>query len=207
MTIKSLLFFLSIAAIFVFACFSEGGYPADYPNIRVCVSTGEDRLSLMVKGPYTIKAINSDITLDKKDYLNREPVLPTNSGLKLGDQEFMIYGIRVIPDKEATIFVDNMRFRGVVDILRTKELKLLVINHLDIEKYLYGVLYHETPHYWPAETLKAQAIVARTFALCRIKELGDRDYDVTSDIYSQVYGGGGGQTRAHQPGGRGPKGV
>jgi stage II sporulation protein D len=39
------------------------------------------------------------------------------------------------------------------------------------------------------EALKAQAIVSRTYALYQIQENKAKDFDLTSDIYSQVYGG------------------
>jgi len=50
------------------------------------------------------------------------------------------------------------------------------------------VLYHEVSHHWPMEALKAQAVAARTYALYSINPAG-KPYDVTNDIYSQVYGG------------------
>jgi len=169
--------------------FSEYCYSRGQANIRVCVASDKDRVLLRIKGPYKIEGINSALTLDKGKALKNEYIVPTNSGLKLGDREFKIYGIKIIPKKDAAIFIDKRRFRGIVHIVRTERLKLLVVNHLDIEKYLYGVLYHEVPCHWPMEALKAQAIAARTFALYRIENMRDRDYDVTSDIYSQVYGG------------------
>ena len=158
-------------------------------NVRVRVASDMEKISLTVNGPYSIEAINSDLVLYKGKNLNKETISPTNSGLKIGQKEFKIYGIRVIPKNDASILIDRSQFRGIVDIIRTENLKLLVVNHLDVEKYLYGVLYHEVPHYWPTETQKAQAVAARTFAMDRIQNMRDRDYDVTSDIYSQVYGG------------------
>ncbi|UCD55269.1 MAG: SpoIID/LytB domain-containing protein [Candidatus Omnitrophota bacterium] len=184
---KRFLIFLIIPLFLI--SFSKYCYSRDRANIRVCVASGKDRVLLRIKGPYKIESINSELTLDKGRALKSEYIAPTNSGLKLGDREFKIYGIRIIPKKDAAIFIDKNRFRGIVHIIRTEQLKLLVVNHLDIEKYLYGVLYHEVPCHWPMEALKAQAIAARTFALYRIENMRDRDYDVTSDIYSQVYGG------------------
>ena len=72
-------------------------------------------------------------------------------------------------------------------------MKLLVINHVDVEDYLYGVLFYETPHYWPMETLMSQAITARTYALNRKNQMKNADFDLTSDTYSQVYGGKSGE--------------
>jgi stage II sporulation protein D len=64
-----------------------------------------------------------------------------------------------------------------------------VINQINLEDYLKGILYQESSHYWPQEALKAQAAVCRSYAVYQIEENKLKDYDVTSDIYSQVYGG------------------
>jgi len=168
-------------------------YASSGENIRVCVAKEKDGILLSVRGPYTIKAINSDLELDKGRYLKKEYIIPTNSGIKLGKEEYKIYGIRIIPRKDASIYVDKKCFRGIVDIIRTRDLKLMVVNHLGLEKYLYGVLRQEVPYYWPMEALKAQAVAARTFALNRIRAMRDKDYDVTNDIYSQVYDGRSGE--------------
>jgi len=183
---KYILFILIIS--FVFFSF-EKSYSKNNLNIRVCVAGDRSKIALSVKGPYKIEAIDKEFVLDKGRYLRKEYILPTNSGIRLGNKYFKIYGIRIIPRKDSSIYIDKTRFRGIVDIIRTEDKKLLVINHLNIEEYLYGVLYHEMPHYWPLNTLKAQAVAARTFAVHRIEIMKDRDYDVTSDIYSQVYGG------------------
>lgn len=180
--------------------FSEFSYSQDPVSVRIRVAGDEEKIMLNVKGPYRIEAINKDLLLDEGKYLKTSYVIPTNSGLllgfRLGVQEFKIYGIRIIPKKDATIYLNKKPFRGIVDIIRTEKFKLLVVNHVDIEKYLYGVLHHETPHYWPTETLRAQAVVARTFAMHRKEIMRSRDYDLTSDIYSQVYGGRAGERRS-----------
>ena len=68
---------------------------------------------------------------------------------------------------------------------------MLVVNAVELENYIKGVLYHEVSHYWPMESLKAQAVAARSYALYQMQMNRHKDFDVTSDIYSQVYGGRG----------------
>ena len=48
---------------------------------------------------------------------------------------------------------------------------------------------NEVSTWGPMEALKAQAIAARTYALSQINESKGKDYDVTADVGSQVYGG------------------
>jgi stage II sporulation protein D len=64
---------------------------------------------------------------------------------------------------------------------------VLAVNSVGIEQYLYGVVPSEMPASWPAEALKAQAVVARSYAL-RGRRPGE-PYDVFSDVRSQVYRG------------------
>ena len=64
--------------------------------------------------------------------------------------------------------------------------RLRVINSLGLEAYLYGVVPSEMPHYWPLEALKAQAVAARSYALATRRR---GDFDVYSDVRSQVYRG------------------
>jgi len=179
---------LILAAGLVFA---RDVHPANNTYIRVAVIRDRDKVTLAVKGPYRLEAIHTDLLLDRGERLREEPITPTDAGLKIGERDFKIHGLRVIPERDSTIYIDGKRYRGLVDIIRMKNLKLLVVNHIELESYLYGVLFHEVPHYWPYEVLKAQAVAARTFALYRIRSCKDKDYDVTSDVYSQVYGGRG----------------
>jgi len=181
------LFFI-LAAGFIF---TSDSHPAENTYIRVAVIRGKAKITLAVKGPYRLEAIRTDLLLDRGERLRKEYIIPTDAGLKIGNKNFKIYGVRVIPKRDSSIYINGKRYRGLVDIIRTKDLGLLAVNHIELESYLYGVLFHEVPHYWPYETLKAQAVAARTFALYRIEACGDRDYDVTSDVYSQVYGGRG----------------
>jgi SpoIID/LytB domain protein len=69
---------------------------------------------------------------------------------------------------------------------------LLLINHVNLEEYLYGVLASEMPGNWPAEALKAQAVIARSQALYRrlvSRPHGARGYDLCDEQHCQVYGG------------------
>ncbi|RKQ88824.1 SpoIID/LytB domain-containing protein, partial [Brockia lithotrophica] len=66
---------------------------------------------------------------------------------------------------------------------------LQVINELELEDYLKGVVPREMSDSWPIEALKAQAIAARTYALSARNANVNALYHVYSDERSQVYGG------------------
>jgi len=156
--------------------------------LRVAVVNGEKSASLKVNGPYEIRQLHTGTLL--KEGRSLETVLtPEAEGIRLGEESLKLYGIRVIPKREAAISLEGRRFRGRVDILRQGDMTLLIVNHLDIEEYLYGVLPHEVPHHWSDEMLEVQAILARTYALFKKVEHQHEDYDVKATVLSQVYGG------------------
>ena len=90
--------------------------------------------------------------------------------------------------KGKTLQVGEKHFPGFLQ-LRVNDRKLVVINHLPLERYLEGVVSHELPTSWPLEILKAQAVLSRTFALQRMQQNKQRPYDLKATILDQVYGG------------------
>jgi stage II sporulation protein D len=63
--------------------------------------------------------------------------------------------------------------------------KLRLIDVVGLEQYLYGVVPSEMPSTWSAEALKAQAVVARSYALATRKVAAP--FDLYPDTRSQVY--------------------
>lgn len=63
---------------------------------------------------------------------------------------------------------------------------LLLVNHVDLETYVYGIA--EMPSSWNPEALKAQAIAARTYAYSKhLRPKSTYYYDLRDDQYDQVY--------------------
>lgn len=81
-------------------------------------------------------------------------------------------------------------YRGIARILM-KDGRLLLVNQLDLESYLYGVLPLEVSPSWDEEALKAQAVVSRTYALYEVMNARktSKPYDLFDDTRSQVYQG------------------
>ena len=75
------------------------------------------------------------------------------------------------------------RYRGTIQVGSAGG-KLRAINIVGLEPYLFGVVPSEMPHSWPAEALKAQAVVARSYALTHRRS---GPFDLYSDVRSQVY--------------------
>jgi len=91
--------------------------------------------------------------------------------------------------------VNGCSYRGSL-IIATDYFHLYVINKVDIESYLKGVLPREIVASWPEESLKAQAVAARTYAYRMIKDNGTKLWHLDASHMSQVYGGQTGETDA-----------
>lgn len=79
-------------------------------------------------------------------------------------------------------------YRGQLELICAGEGKFYVVNSLDVEDYLKGVVPNEMPVHFGLEALKAQAVAARNYVLSpRVK--ANPNYDVVDSVASQVYYG------------------
>ncbi len=83
--------------------------------------------------------------------------------------------------------VNGKSYRGTIEVRRKTGGRLQVINDVDIEDYLKGVVAAEVPHDWHREALKAQAVASRTYALYEKRHAGRRAFDIRATVDSQVY--------------------
>lgn len=81
-----------------------------------------------------------------------------------------------------------LQVSGSIQLVRRGK-GVLVINQVDLEEYVKGVVPAEVNSAWHPEMLKVQAIAARTYALYQHMLSASRDYDVAATIQDQVYRG------------------
>jgi stage II sporulation protein D len=80
------------------------------------------------------------------------------------------------------------KLRGRIS-LKARDDKLLVLNLVEMEDYLRSVVPSESYATWPLETLKAQAVAARTYAYYQKLHRENLDYDLVDDEGDQAYKG------------------
>lgn len=86
--------------------------------------------------------------------------------------------------------VDDKEYRGKLQILHNASRNTLVpINIVNMEEYLQGVISSEMPTKFPMNALRAQAVLARTYALKHMGKHRSYGYDVCDTQNCQVYGG------------------
>ena len=108
----------------------------------------------------------------------------------IGNQSFTGDAVEVQVSAAALTRYGLTYYRGNLRLVPTGEGQYAVVNCLDLESYLAGVLPKELLTSWGDETYKALAVAARTFARYQCVTFGASSYyDVTDDQASQVYGG------------------
>jgi stage II sporulation protein D len=116
-------------------------------------------------------------------------------GWRIGSLNFPKGELLVTPATGTALAVNGTNYRGRIRLVPSQKNKNVfdVVNDLDIDSYLMGVISKELYDSWEPATYRAQAIVARTYALFSIHEAKAPDhaqhFDVYCDERSQVYGG------------------
>lgn len=72
-------------------------------------------------------------------------------------------------------------------ILKKENGRFDLIGVFDFNKYLAGVVSKEMPLRWPLEALKAQAVIARSYALSRMSERKNKIFHLDTDQMDQVF--------------------
>ncbi len=102
-------------------------------------------------------------------------------------------GVVLRPDKEGYVSTKGKWYHGKL-MIKNINGKLTVINDIDLESYLKGVVPSEMSPSWEFEALKAQAIAARSFALANLGKQAKWGYDLKDNTEDQAYGGASAET-------------
>lgn len=81
------------------------------------------------------------------------------------------------------------QYRGGFGAKRQNTQDISLVNYVRMNEYLYGVVPREMSKEWPIEALKAQALVARNFALANMNKFQHYGFNLDDTSLSQVYGG------------------
>jgi len=160
-------------------------------SLRVAILRKADKCKVKVKGYYQIKLPLTGQELARGKNISAEVYVRSNQ-IILAGTSYNVFGVEIEPRKDGAIYINSRPYRGKIRF-SLDEGKLTVINIISLEDYLKGVLQYEVAHWWPMEALMAQAVAARTYALYMKEMNSNKDYDLTSDVSSQVYGGKSGE--------------
>ncbi len=160
------------------------------PMVRVALvlgSTAED-LVVATSGAYEVTDSQTGRVLARGPRLRLAGLSASGMGLRLGGSTFATSAVRVRSVAGKPFRVSGTAYQGDLLCFRKGEAVTLV-NELDVEEYVAGVLAAEMPLRFEDEALKAQVVAARTYVLYEAKTASSPLYDVLATEASQVYRG------------------
>jgi len=121
---------------------------------------------------------------------------PFEKRIEIVDDEgdrYMLAGesLGVVPVSADTIAIDNKPYRTAARLFVNARGLLNVINELNLEDYLFGVVPAEMGPsiYDEVEALKAQAVAARTYAVRNMGQFASEGFDICPGPACQAYSG------------------
>lgn len=139
----------------------------------------EEAMTKLPEGSlYISLSFSSNDEIDVYDDTNTYvTTLPANGTVLFGEKK-----------EEYLIEVNGKPYRGYVSFVGDRN-GLKIINHIDFESYLYGVVPKEIPPMSGMEALKAQAVAARSYAYSAMNKHSSEGFNICDTTHCQAYGG------------------
>ncbi|HXK23582.1 MAG TPA: SpoIID/LytB domain-containing protein [Myxococcota bacterium] len=94
----------------------------------------------------------------------------------------------LVVDARGPVVLDGRELPGALRLSAQGERSLDAVSLVPLEPYVASAVASETPPGWPAEALKAQAVVARSYALHERTRHAEEAFDLESSVISQRFG-------------------
>lgn len=179
--------------------------PAQAMEVRIGLGDDQSEATISATTNYRLRNTKTKVNLGDFTALSKTKVLFTNNVMKLiheGEEIGAYKGpIDVLPytqdTKKGLVSHNGKWYRGTLRLfpsktkrgLFVKKAGMTIVNNVDMEDYLKGVVPSEMPSRWHPEALKAQAICARTYTLSKLGRRDKLGYDLKNTIEDQVYAG------------------
>jgi stage II sporulation protein D len=157
---------------------------APIKRVRVLLSDGVARATIGSKQAFKV------VGADGQSFVLPAGTYKVGLGFKAKDPDDptakpqpLAYPIEFRPGSNA-VALNGRAYRGLLRVLKTGS-KVRVVNVVDLDFYLRGVVPSEMPKDWAPEALKAQAVAARSYALSHLHAGGG--FDLYPDTRDQVY--------------------
>lgn len=185
-------FIITIAVLIVNLLISNPSYA-----IKIGLLTQVDEAGIGTNIAGRLIDVNTNKTVCTTDAMKGYVLVPYKNGIaiKNGGKYYTLgtSGVVLRPDEDGFVSTKGKWYRGKL-LIKNMNGKLTVINDIDLESYLRGVLPVEMSPSWEYEALKAQAIAARSFALANLGKQAKYGYDLKDTTADQAYGGASAET-------------
>jgi len=156
------------------------------PVLRVLLINDTREAQLAINGSYQITGSLTNI-IDQGQGLQKSKIFITNGCVNIGNKQYNNSEIRITGLRDGAIELNNVRYRGEIRVVQQFNNKFSVIEEVDLESFISGVLGSEMPPTWDEEALRAQAVTARTYVMYKKKVRGNDAYHL--DMLDLAYRG------------------
>lgn len=184
------------------------------PTVKVLLFKDVDEITISVAYPLEIYAIKNPLTEgnrnlslaaisgnklgkteagEDRELIGKFKNLPLStismaeSQIKIGTKIFDKEALEISVEKDGEIRLNGVSYRGRVRFIPQINGRFLIVEELDMESYLAGVLGSEMPGGWENQALFSQAVAARTYALYKKKKQNNEAYHI--DRLEMAYNG------------------
>ena len=183
-----------LALLFIILLFASASYAYEYKSeVRVGLKYGNSAgNSFTVSSPVGLSIYNavSGEVLYTAGANESVYIEMGSTGFSGGDKFVAEMTPQIsVQSPDGMVLSDGVKYRGYILAQRQNSGEMTLINVVGTEDYVASVLGKEMSYTWPKEALKAQAVCARNFVLCRGNSHKNYDFDVCSTTHCQVYGG------------------
>ena len=154
-------------------------------DIRVAIADGL-RTVEVGGGPMMVSDLTGRVVVNDSPTWLRVNV--KDAGLEVGGSRRRADGLRLAPGDASSLRVNGREYPGALEIIRSGD-TLTVINELPLEEYLAGAVKAEAGEKMPLEMLKAQAVVARTYAAYHRRLNAEKAFHIVASTLNQQYVG------------------
>lgn len=165
--------------------------------IKIGLLTAVDEVGVGTDIAGRMISVHTNRTVCPTDALKGYMLVPYNGqiAIKSAGQYFPLNTDSLVlrPDNDGFVSTKGRWYRGKLMVKNINN-KLTVINDINLEEYLKGVVPSEMPSSWELEALKAQAIAARSYALANLGKQSKYGYDLKDNTEDQAYGGASSET-------------
>jgi stage II sporulation protein D len=149
-------------------------------SVRVAIIKGAEEITIDGEGLLAADEKGEPIWLNNPATFKRG----FNSVFSVDGKAFK----RLTVSAPAKIRINGKNYRGLFDFYPTDK-GILLVNEIPIEEYLVGLINCEISSLWPIESVKAQAVIARSYAIYQKDARRGALYHLESSVMDQVYDG------------------
>ena len=155
--------------------------------LEMRVAIAKDKASLSIAAATPTRIVDANGLVYDIPAQTTYQTQPHQQGIRFGDWP-MAHAIWIEPSQGGYLYVGDRWYRGRLLLIQQAD-TLLAVNYVLLRDYLFSVVGSEMYLDWPIESLRAQAVAARSYALTHHLRPANSEFDLDNTQRFQAYKG------------------